>query len=48
VQGIKGSRAPLQLRAGLILHATGHGFRPEVDAILRGGAALDLGGASAS
>jgi tRNA1(Val) A37 N6-methylase TrmN6 len=48
VQGIKGSRAPLQLGTGLILHATGHGFRPEVDAILRGGAALDLGGASAS
>jgi len=48
VQGIKGSRAPLQLRAGLVLHETGHGFRPEVDAILRGGAALDLGGASAS
>jgi tRNA1(Val) A37 N6-methylase TrmN6 len=48
VQGIKGSRAPLQLRAGLILHATGHAFRPEVDAILRGGAALDLGAASAS
>jgi tRNA1(Val) A37 N6-methylase TrmN6 len=43
VQGIKGSRAPLQLRAGLILHDTGHGFRPEVDAILRAGHALDLG-----
>jgi tRNA1(Val) A37 N6-methylase TrmN6 len=43
VQGIKGSRAPLQIRAGLILHEDGTGFRPEVDAILRGGAALDLG-----
>jgi tRNA1(Val) A37 N6-methylase TrmN6 len=42
VQGIKGSRAPLQLRAGLVLHDTGHGFRPEVEAILRAGAALEL------
>lgn len=43
VQGIKGSRAPLQLRPGLILHDAGHGFRPEVDAILRAGQALELG-----
>ena len=43
VQGIKGSRAPLQLRTGLILHDAGHGFRPEVDAILRAGHPLDLG-----
>jgi tRNA1(Val) A37 N6-methylase TrmN6 len=42
VQGIKGSRGPLQIRPGLVLHGTGHGFRPEVDAILREGAALDL------
>ena len=48
VQGVKGSRAPLQLRPGLILHTTGHGFQPEVDAILRGGAALDLAGVAGS
>jgi len=42
VQGIKGSRAPLELRPGLVLHRTGDGFRPEVEAILRDGAALDL------
>ena len=42
VQGIKGSRAPLQIRPGLILHEDGPGFRPEIDCILRGGAALDL------
>lgn len=42
VQGIKGSRAPLQLRAGLVLHDTGHSFRPEVDAVLRAGGALEL------
>jgi tRNA1(Val) A37 N6-methylase TrmN6 len=42
VQGIKGSRAPLRLMPGLVLHEAGHGFRPEVDAILRGGSALDL------
>jgi len=46
VQGIKGSRAPLQLRAGLILHDAGHGFLPEVEAILRAGGALDLGRAA--
>jgi tRNA1(Val) A37 N6-methylase TrmN6 len=43
LQGIKGSRAPLQLRAGLTLHDAAHGFRPEVDAILRAGHPLDLG-----
>jgi FkbM family methyltransferase len=43
VQGIKGSRAPLTLLAGLVLHAAdGHGFVPNVAAILRDGAALDL------
>jgi tRNA1(Val) A37 N6-methylase TrmN6 len=43
VQAVKGSRAPLELRAGLVLHNSQHGFRPEVEAILRGGAALVLG-----
>jgi tRNA1(Val) A37 N6-methylase TrmN6 len=42
VQARKGSRAPLQLSAGLVLHNTDHTFRPDVDAILRHGAALDL------
>ena len=41
VQGIKGSRAPLALLAGLVLHkADGHGFADPVQAILREGAAL--------
>jgi tRNA1(Val) A37 N6-methylase TrmN6 len=41
VQGVKGSRAPLSLLPGLILHEPGgHGFRPEVQAVLRDGAAL--------
>jgi tRNA1(Val) A37 N6-methylase TrmN6 len=43
VQGLKGSRAPLTLLPGLVLHDTGHAFRPEVEAILRHGAALELG-----
>ena len=43
VQAIKGSRATLQVTPGLILHAAGHAFRPEVEAVLRHGAALALG-----
>ena len=42
VEGIKGSRAPLSLRPGLILHGPGQAFTDQVDAILRRGAALDL------
>jgi tRNA1(Val) A37 N6-methylase TrmN6 len=43
VQGIKGSRAPLTLLAGLVLHtADGHGFAEPVQAVLREGAALML------
>jgi tRNA1(Val) A37 N6-methylase TrmN6 len=42
VQGVKGSRAPLSIRPGLVLHGTdGHGFRPAVDAVLRDGASLE-------
>lgn len=41
VDGIKGSRAPLTLRPGLILHGTGNAFTDELDAILRHGAALE-------
>jgi tRNA1(Val) A37 N6-methylase TrmN6 len=41
IQAKKGSRAGLTLLAGRVLHAeTGHGFTPEFDAVLRGGAAL--------
>jgi tRNA1(Val) A37 N6-methylase TrmN6 len=40
VDGIKGSRAPLKIASGLVLHGDGNGFLPEIDAILRHGAAL--------
>jgi tRNA1(Val) A37 N6-methylase TrmN6 len=41
VSGIKGSRAPLRLMTGLVLHETGsHAFTPRVQAILRDGAGL--------
>jgi len=44
VRGRKGSRAPLGLLPGLVLHdETGHGFRPEIEAVLRSGAALRMG-----
>lgn len=42
VSGVKGSRAPLQIRDGLILHGMGNDFRPEVAAILRDGAPLAI------
>ncbi len=42
VHAVKGSRAPLQLQPGLTLHDAGHGFRPQIEAILRHGAALDV------
>jgi hypothetical protein len=32
----------------LVLHGSGHSFRPEVDAILREGAALDLTASASS
>ena len=44
LRGIKGSRAPLQIRPGLVLHDADGRFTPEVEAILRHGAALDLDG----
>lgn len=37
VQGVKGSRAPLQLLPGLVLHGEGNQFSPEAEAILRDG-----------
>jgi tRNA1(Val) A37 N6-methylase TrmN6 len=40
VHAVKGSRAPLTLAAGLVLHEADGRFRPEIDAALRAGAAL--------
>jgi tRNA1(Val) A37 N6-methylase TrmN6 len=44
VRALKGSRAPLELRPGLVLHNADHSFRPGIAAVLRDGAALPLGG----
>lgn len=43
VQGRKGSRAPLRLARGLILHEEDGSFTPAAEAILRQGKALPLG-----
>jgi tRNA1(Val) A37 N6-methylase TrmN6 len=40
VRGVKGSRGPLQILPGLVLHDTTGGFTSEADAILRYGAPL--------
>ncbi len=42
LRGIKGSREPLRVLPGLVLHAPDGTFTAEIDAVLRGGAALDL------
>lgn len=42
VRGIKGSRAPMQLLPGFVLHGGAGGFTPAADAILRHGAPLEL------
>jgi tRNA1Val (adenine37-N6)-methyltransferase len=42
LRGIKGSRAPFSVLPGLVLHMPDGGFTAEADAILRGGAALNL------
>ena len=42
VQGIKGSRAPLQLLPGLILHNDDNSFTADAEAILRDGASWRL------
>ncbi len=42
VQGVKGSRAPLQLLPGLVLHASGNQFSADAEAILRDGMAWRL------
>jgi tRNA1(Val) A37 N6-methylase TrmN6 len=40
LRATKGSRAPLQLRPGVVLHQE-HGYRPDIEHVLRGGAALN-------
>jgi tRNA1(Val) A37 N6-methylase TrmN6 len=42
VAGIKGSRAPLQLMPGFVLHEDGNAFTPAAQAILRAGAPLPM------
>jgi tRNA1(Val) A37 N6-methylase TrmN6 len=42
VQGIKGSRAPMQLLPGLALHGADSSFTPDADAVLREGMAWRL------
>ena len=40
VSGIKGSRAPLSIKPGIVLHGPDQAFRPEIEAVFRHGAAL--------
>ena len=42
VQGRKGSRAPLRIRPGLVMHDAEGGFTPPAERILRDGSGLDL------
>jgi tRNA1(Val) A37 N6-methylase TrmN6 len=42
VQGTKGSRAPLLLLPGFVLHGEGNAFTPEAQAVLAAGAALPM------
>ncbi len=42
VQGVKGSKAPMQLLPGLILHGDGNQFTADADAVLREGMAWRL------
>ncbi|WP_162901593.1 hypothetical protein [Breoghania sp. L-A4] len=43
VRGIRGSRSPMTLRPGLVLHPdAGHSYMPIVEDILRHGAGLDM------
>ncbi|MCA3554593.1 methyltransferase [Aestuariivirga sp.] len=42
VHGIKGSKAPLQILPGLVLHGDGNEFTKEADAMLRSGGAFVL------
>jgi tRNA1(Val) A37 N6-methylase TrmN6 len=42
VQGVRGSKAPMQLLPGLILHGEGNAFTADAEAVLRDGAAWRL------
>ena len=42
VAGVKGSRAPLSLKAGLVLHEDGNAFTLATEDVLRNGAPLDI------
>jgi tRNA1(Val) A37 N6-methylase TrmN6 len=42
VQGVKGSRAPLQILPGFVLHEAGGAFTPVAQAILRAGAPVPM------
>jgi tRNA1(Val) A37 N6-methylase TrmN6 len=42
VQGVRGSKAPMQLLPGLVLHGEGNSFTPDAEAVLRNGAAWRL------
>lgn len=42
IQGRKGSRAPLRLMRGMVLHGAGNAFSAEAEAILRNGSGLEL------
>jgi tRNA1(Val) A37 N6-methylase TrmN6 len=42
VQGVKGSRAPMQLLPGLVLHNEDNSFTPDAEAVLRHGLAWPL------
>lgn len=42
IQGRKGSRAPLRLMRGMVLHGAGNGFTAEAEPILRNGSGLEL------
>ena len=44
VQGTKGSRAPLQILPGLVLHGEGNAFTSSAQGILRSGDALSMAG----
>ena len=44
VRAVRGSRAPLELWPGLVLHGADNSFQPRIAAVLRDGAALPLRG----
>ena len=42
VQGVKGSKAPMQLLPGLVLHTENSQFTPDAEAVLRDGSTWRL------